>query len=155
MLRVLCLIALFVTPALAAAPDARAIDWKNLALEGDIQLTEGLWSLELEPGVHETVALEETRYVDLTGDGAEEAVLLTTYYTDDAPPISTLYVYAVRDGQPRLLRQLDSDALILSVDVHDGAMRYVERDGLLVSNQTWRPRLLPDASKAVAQRAAP
>lgn len=131
----------------------RAIDWQNIAFEGDIQLQGGQWSLEVEPGLFETVALEGVIHADLTGDGADEAVLLTTYYSGQAEPLSQLSLFTARDGEPRLLDTFDADALILDFTIDGHTIAVTVRDGLTTRHVTWRPAVAPHLGVAQAPRA--
>ena len=126
----------------------RAIDWPNIALEGDIQLEGGQWSLELEPGVFETVALEGVVFADLTGDGADEAVVLTTYYSGNADPLSQLSLFTAKQGKPQALDVYDAEGLILDFKIDGYTVALTLRAGLATRHETWRPAVAPGLNVA-------
>lgn len=126
-------------PALPA-DTVRQIDWRNVALEGDIQLTDGQWSLEVDPGIFETVDLESVVYADVTGDGVDEAVLLTTYHSADAAPVSSVQVYGVRGAEPVLVAELPTIAPIHDFRIEAGAIVVSEGRAEALRATTWRVR---------------
>lgn len=119
-------------------PAVQQVDWRNIALEGDIQLTDGQWSLEVDPGVFETVDLESVVYADVTGDGVEEAVLLTTYHSTDATPVGTVAIYGVRGPEPALIAELPTDDAILDFRIEAGAIVLTEQARGRLRTSTWR-----------------
>lgn len=133
------MLGLIITLQLAMPSAAvQQVDWRNIALEGDIQLTDGQWSLEVDPGVFETVDLESVVYADVTGDGALEAVLLTTYHSTDAAPIGSVSVYGMRGANPTLIAELPTDDAIVDFRVEGGAIVLSESVDGRVRSSTWR-----------------
>jgi hypothetical protein len=130
----------------AAATGVRAIDWRNAAyeltlLEGEgpttFTLTDGRWG---DPAVEE-VRLDDVVFGDVTGDGVEEAAVLSTYqapgYEFDrvdvygADGVAPRWLGVVRGGDP-------GEDELSGLQIDGGALR-VLRAGLDEGSwETWR-----------------
>lgn len=135
------------TSALAPPAGARAIDWRNASyeltlLEGEgataFTLVDGAWG---DPAV-EAVRLDDVVFGDLTGDGVDEAAVLSTYRAPGYE-FDRVDVYAADGGAPRWLGVVrggdagDADEL-LAVEIQGGMLRVRRPSAEAEGWERWR-----------------
>lgn len=119
------------------------LDFKNFTYPSPsarkrVTVRDGELEYPTEPGCGQSFSVEEVRYIDFTGDGADEA--LVRFIDQQACGSSwtsvNYFVYTIRKGRPRLLWSFATGS-----EAFGGAKEFrVEGDGLVLELYgTWRP----------------
>lgn len=119
------------TPILSTASPIRLIDFANFTYPwisdlGDPKKPFTLRHGELPPTRNERglidemgISLEKVDYGDVTGDGAEEAIVVLDILTGGSAMPNAIYIYTLKDAEPKLIWSASTD------DRADGGLQRV------------------------------